>query len=99
MLIYVRGKRGVEKKKVVKLIKIEFTLFDKKKKLVLFAFTNFAANKIGRSTIYTAIRVDNRAKKNYQVKTFIQWLYCLCGIILLFFYLYWLILVNLHSMI
>lgn len=35
MLIYIRGERGVGKNKVVKIIKIEFTLLGRKKELVI----------------------------------------------------------------
>lgn len=69
ILIYIRSEREIKKNKVVKTIEIEFTLLGKKKELVSFVLTSFASNKIGKNIIYTILRVNNRIKKNYQVKT------------------------------
>lgn len=58
-----------------------FTLFDRKKELVIFTFICFVPNGYGASIVYTALGVNNRVKKNYQVKNSVQWLYRSCLII------------------
>lgn len=66
----------MRKSRVVKAIEIGFTLLSRRKKLVILAPTRFAANSIGRNTVYITLRVNNWIKKNYQVKINLQWLYC-----------------------
>ncbi len=75
LLIYVRGEGAVGKSRVVKAIEMGFTLLGRRKELVISAPTGSAANVIGRSTVHTALGVNNRAGKNYQVKINSQWLY------------------------
>lgn len=65
LLIYVRDEGRVGKSRIVKVIKIGFTLLGKRKELVISALTRFIANGISRSTIHTALRVNNQMEKNY----------------------------------
>lgn len=76
LLIYIRGKGGVEKSKVVKAIKMGFILVSIRKELVISAPTGFTANSIDRSIGYIALGVNNQVRKNYQAKINVQWLYC-----------------------
>lgn len=68
LLIYIRDKGEIEKNRILKAIKMSFTLLSKRKKLVISAPIAFAANSIRRNIVYTTLRVNNRARKNYQVK-------------------------------
>lgn len=68
ILIYIKDEGIIGKNRVVKAIKIGFTLLENWKKLMIFALTDFIANEIGGSIVYTILKVSNRAKKNYQVK-------------------------------
>lgn len=52
----------------MKAIEMSFTLFSNRKKLVISVPTVFAANSIRKNIVHTALKVNNRAKKNYQVK-------------------------------
>ena len=78
MLIYIRRKRRARKNRVIKAIEILFTLLGKKKDLVISALTSFAVDEISRSTVHTAIGVNNRVRKNHEIKTSVKWLYCCC---------------------
>lgn len=75
-LIYVKDEGGVRKKRVVKAIEMGFALLSRRNELVISALTGSTANSISRSTIPTALEVNNRARKNYQVKINAQWSYC-----------------------
>ena len=59
LLIYIKDKTEVEKSRIIKIIKIVFTLFGKKKKLVIFTSTNFATNNIRKNIIYTTLGFNN----------------------------------------
>lgn len=65
----------MRKSRVVKAIKMSFTLLGKRKELVISTFTRFAANSIGGSIVHIVLGVNNWAKKIYQVKINSQWLY------------------------
>lgn len=52
-LIYIKGKREVEKSRIVKAIKIRFTLLGKKKKLIICAPTSSAANDVDGNIVHT----------------------------------------------
>lgn len=69
ILIYVKVERKVENSKVIKAIKIRFTLLSKKKELVISTLTDSIIYRIGISIIHIILRVSNKIKKNYQVKT------------------------------
>lgn len=64
MIIYIRGEKKVEKNRVIKVIKIRFTLLNRRRKLVIFELKSSIINSISRNTIYTTFRV-NRMRKNY----------------------------------
>lgn len=66
--IYIKGEKRVRKSRVIKAIEMRFTILSKKKELVISAPTSLVANGVNRSTVYAALRVNNKAKKNYQVK-------------------------------
>lgn len=65
LLIYIKSRGGVRKSRVIKAIKIDFTLLGKRKKLVISALISSLANGIDGSIVYTALRVNNWVKKNY----------------------------------
>ncbi len=69
LLIYIRGEEGVGKSRVVKTIEMGFILLSRRKELVISAPTGSTANDIGRSTMHTALGVNNRVAKNYQAKS------------------------------
>lgn len=71
-LIYVKGEKGVGKSKIIKTIEMKFILLGRSKKLAIFAPTIFAVNSVDKNTVYTALRVNDRIKKNYQVKSSTQ---------------------------
>lgn len=48
-------------------MEIEFGLLGRRKKLVISAFTDFTSNKIGRNTVYIALRFGNKGRKNHQL--------------------------------
>lgn len=58
LLIYIKRESGIGENKVVKAIKIGFTLLNKRNKLVVSIFIGFIVNKIGQNTIYIDIRVN-----------------------------------------
>ena len=62
ILIYIRAEKEVQKSRVVKVIEMKFTLLSKKKNLVIFAHTGFAANEISKSTVYTTLEISDRIK-------------------------------------
>ncbi len=72
LLIYIRGKGGVGKSRVVKAIEMGFILLSRRKKLVISAPTSSAANGIGGNTVHTVLGVNNQAEKNYQAKSNMQ---------------------------
>lgn len=51
---------------------MEFILLGRKKELLISALISFAANGIGGSTVYTALKSNNRGKKNYKVQSSAQ---------------------------
>lgn len=58
--IYIRSEGGVGKQRVVKAIEMGFILLStRRKKLMISAPTSFAANGIGRSTMYIALGIKN----------------------------------------
>lgn len=69
---YIKSERKVRKIRVIKAIKIKFTLFNIEKKLVIYIFTGFIRNKIDKNTVYSTLRIDNKSRKNEQVKMNIQ---------------------------
>ncbi len=76
LLKYIRGEGRVGKGRVVKAIEMGFILLSRRKELVISASTGSTANSIGRSTVHSTLDINNQAKKNYQAKNNIQWLYC-----------------------
>lgn len=80
-LIYVKGERKVGKSRVVKAIEIEFTLLGRKKRLVISTLIDFVINSDCKSIVYIVLRVNNKVKKNYQVKNNMQQLYYSCLLI------------------
>lgn len=68
LLVYIRGEGGVRKSRVVNTIQMGFSLLGRKKELVISAPTGSTANRIGGSTVDTALGINNRAGKNYQYK-------------------------------
>lgn len=71
-LIYVKGERDIRKRRIVKAIKMKFILLGRSKKLAIFAPTILTANGVGGSTVHTTLGVNNRVKKNNQVKNSAQ---------------------------
>lgn len=74
--MYIKSEGEIGKNRVVKAIEIGFILLGKRKKLVISVPTRFAANSISKNTVFTILGVINWAKKNYQIKINLQWLYC-----------------------
>lgn len=68
MLIYIRDEGKVRKNKIIKEIEIRLTLFGRRKELVISTFTNFKANRIGRSIVHTTPKVGNKIKKISRLK-------------------------------
>ncbi len=68
LLIYIRGKGGVGKSRVVKAIEMSFILLSRRKELEISERTGSAANGIGGSTVHTVLDVNNQVGKNYQAK-------------------------------
>lgn len=65
LLVYIRGEGGIGKSRVVNAIQIDYFLYSKRREFVISASTNSAANSIGKSIVYTTLKVNNRAGKNY----------------------------------
>lgn len=59
MLLYVRGEGGVGKSRVIKIIKIRFSLLYQKPELVITALTGAAATNIGGATIHAALDIND----------------------------------------
>lgn len=57
---------------------MSFSLLGRKKELVISTPTGVVANRIGRSTVYTAFRINNRVEKNAQYKIRAQWSHQSC---------------------
>lgn len=51
---------------------MRFTLFDRRKELVISVFISFISKSVYGSTVYTTLGISNRAKKNYYVKNSLQ---------------------------
>ncbi len=66
LLLYIRGKHGVEKSKVVYMIELGYTLLSQDSNRVITAPTGATADNIDGSTIHTslAISVKNRYRKS-----------------------------------
>lgn len=75
LLIYGKSKGGVRKNKVMKAIKMEFTLLERRNELVISIFTSSVVNKIGQSKIHTAIGVNTWVEKTHKLKVNAQWWY------------------------
>lgn len=60
---------------------MRFTLFDRRKKLVISVLISFISKSVYGSKVYTTLGISNRAKKNYYVKNSLQQLYHFCLII------------------
>lgn len=50
------------------MIEMRFTLLGKKNELMIFAPTNFIGNNLSKNIVHIALKVNNRAEKNYQAK-------------------------------
>ena len=68
LLIYVKGEVRVGKSRVMKNIKMSFTLLSKRNELVIFAPIGSAANEISGNIIHISIRVNTQVEKNHEVK-------------------------------
>ena len=75
LLLYIKGKDGIKKSRVVNTIKMGFTLFGRRRKLIISTPTNSIANDVSKSTVYTIIGISSWARKNYQIKVHTKWLY------------------------
>lgn len=56
--MYVRGKDGIGKSRVVKAIEMSFALLGRRNELVISVSTGSAANRISRSIVHTSIEVN-----------------------------------------
>lgn len=68
LLIYVKGKDGVRKSRVMKAIEIGFALLERKNELGISALTSSAKNENSGSTVDTAIGINTRMGKTQKVK-------------------------------
>lgn len=59
LLLYVKSKDRTKKNRVINTIKMGFTLFSRRRKLVISTPTNFIANDIIKSTVYTVIGISS----------------------------------------
>lgn len=66
--VFIKGKGGIGKSRVVNNIQMRFFLFGTREKLVIFTPTGFVINSISRNTIHIVFEINNRARKNYQCK-------------------------------
>lgn len=55
---------------------MSFLLLKKRNELVIFILISFAANKIVRNIVYTAIKVNTWIKKTHKMNNNLQWSYC-----------------------
>lgn len=55
LFIYIKIEGDVRKSRIINTIEIDFSLFGKRKKTVIFTFTDFAANDIDESSIHTIL--------------------------------------------
>lgn len=68
MLLYIRDKSGVSKSWIIQALKIGFTFLNKQKKLIMSALANCSTDSIGKSTIYIALKINTRARKDFVFK-------------------------------
>lgn len=71
-LIYIKSEGGVRKSRVVKTIKMRFTLLNRKKELVISTPTSSATNGIARNIVHITLGVNNSLKRNYHIKSSAQ---------------------------
>lgn len=71
-LIYIKSEGGVRKSRVVKTIKMRFTLLNRKKELVISTPTSSATNSIARNIVHITLGVNNSLKRNYHIKSSAQ---------------------------
>lgn len=64
LLLYVQGKRGVGKSRVIYELEMGFTLMDRRHELMIFASTGCAAKDIGGSTMYKALSISTCKAKS-----------------------------------
>lgn len=64
LLVYIRDEGGIKKSRVINIIRIDYFLYSKRRKFVISVSTSSTANGIGKSTVHTTFRVNNRAGKN-----------------------------------
>lgn len=65
LLVYIRGEEGIRKSRVINIIRIDYFLYSKRKEFVISVSTSSTANGIGKNTVHTIFRVNNRVGKNY----------------------------------
>ena len=68
LLLYIRVEDSVEKNCVVQALELEFIFLGRQFKLVISIPTSCIINEIGRSTIYTALRINTKAEKSFIAK-------------------------------
>ncbi len=64
LLLYVRGKRGVGKSRIVKAIQIGFSFLKRRKELLIAAPTGAATANIGGATIHGVLSIDDCIQKH-----------------------------------
>ncbi len=63
LLLYVRGKGGVGKSRIVEAIHLGFSFLKRRKELLIAAPTEAATANIGGATIHGVLSIDNHIQK------------------------------------
>lgn len=72
LLVYIRVEKSVGNSRVVNTIQMNYSFLYRRRKLVMSISTGSVTNDINGNIIHTFLRVNNKAKKNYQCKINIQ---------------------------
>lgn len=68
MLIYIRGKSGIGKSRVIKAFEIGFALLSRRRELGISTLTGLTTKVIGGSKVHTVISITSWGGKNHQIK-------------------------------
>ena len=68
LFLYVKGKGGVGKSRVIKALQLGYSMLERSRELAIIAPTGAAANNIDGSTIHTALSINKDGKGSTKVR-------------------------------
>lgn len=68
LLLYIKDKDGIRKSCIIQALELEFTFLGRQAKLVISMPTGCVVDRIGGSTIYIALGINNGVEKSFVAK-------------------------------